>query len=243
MRITPDGEVEDIWTGLSTVTGLAFGPDGALYALEMATETTTDGGMPPGTGRVVRQTGPDSHEVVVTGLEFPIDLELGPDGALYVALPAYGDNDQAGAIIRVDLDHPRPMAMDANLLVGARCPNAAIYSAPRPDAAPETRADGHDHDASPVAEPGDPNAAGAVSVSISDYAYDPSPLQIAVGTTVAWTNNDPVPHSASALDGSFDTGNIAPGESVSLTFTVAGSFDYTCLYHPNMAGTVVAGNG
>lgn len=239
VRITADGNVSDAWTGLSTVTGLAVGPDGSLYAAEMATSITPDGGMPPGTGRVVRQTGPDSLEEVVTGLEFPIAMELGPDGGLYVALPAYGANDQAGAIIRVDLDHPRPMVMDPSLLTGARCPNAGIYAVPRPDATPESLANGHNHDATPVAEPGDPSAAGAQSVTISGYAYDPTPLQIAVGTTVTWTNNDPAPHTATAKDGSFDSGNIAPGESASLEFTTAGSFDYTCLYHPNMSGTIV----
>jgi FtsP/CotA-like multicopper oxidase with cupredoxin domain len=238
VRITPEGEVRDAWSGLSTVTGLAFGPDGSLYALEMATEITPDGGMPPGTGRVLRQTGPESHEVVLAGLEYPIALELGPDGALYVALPAYGANDQAGAIIRIDLDHPRPMVMDNTMLSGARCPEAAIYAPPQPDATPESLAGMHDHDATPVAVPGDQNAPGARTVTISDYAYDPSPLQVAAGTTVTWRNTDPVPHTATALDGSFDTGNIAPGESVSLDFTMAGSFAYTCLYHPNMAGTI-----
>ena len=112
VHIAPDGQVTDVWTVLTTVTGLAVGPDGSLYALEMATDISPDGNMRPGTGRLVRQTGLDSYEEVVTGLEYPIDLELGPDGALYVALPAYGANDQAGAIIRVDLDHPRPMVMD-----------------------------------------------------------------------------------------------------------------------------------
>jgi suppressor of ftsI len=239
IRITQDGAVSDVWAGLSTVTGLAFGPDGSLYALEMATEIALDGGMPPGTGRVVRQTGPDSHEVVITGLEYPIALEMGPDGGLYVALPAYGANDQAGAIIRVDLDHPRPMALDATMLVGARCPDAEIYAPPGPDATPASLGDGHDHDPAPVTVPGDPAAAGAVVVSIRDYAYDPSPRQIAAGSTVTWTNDDPVPHTATARDGGFETGNIGVGESVSLIFTTAGSYEYSCLYHPNMSGTIV----
>ncbi|MDQ2655251.1 MAG: plastocyanin/azurin family copper-binding protein, partial [Chloroflexota bacterium] len=191
-----------------------------------------------GTGRVVRQTGPDSHEVVITGLEYPIALELGPDGGLYVALPAYGPNAGAGAIIRIDLDHPRPMAFDPAMLTGARCPGAEIYQAPQPNDTAGPLAEDHDHTATPVASPGDADAAGAVAVSIRDLTYDPSPLQIAVGTTVTWTNNDPIPHTATATDGSFDTGTIGPGESASVTFNTPGSSAYVCLYHPNMSGAI-----
>ncbi len=231
VRISPDGEVSDVWTGLTTVTGLAYGPDGALYALEMATGNTSKSGMVAGTGRVVRQTGPDSHEVVVSGLEYPIALELGPDDGLYVALPAYGPNAGAGAIIRIDLDHPRPMAFDPAMLTGARCPEAEIYQPPQPNETAGPLTDDHDHAATPVAGPGE-------AVSIRDAAYDPTPLQIAVGTTVTWTNNDPIPHTATAIDGSFDTGTIGPGESASVTFTAPGSIAYVCLYHPTMSGAI-----
>ena len=238
VHITPDGQVSDAWTGLTTVTGLAIGPDGSLYALEMATGNA-DGTMRPGTGRLVRKTGPDSLEEVVTGLEYPIDLELGPDGALYVALPSYGANDQAGAIIRVDLDQPRPIAMDNALLAAATCPGATSYAPPSPEGTPEPSAGTHDHgQATPMAAPATPGA-GAKTVLIKDFLYVPATLTIPAGTTVTWTNEDPVAHTASAFDGSFNTGNIAANESVSLDFTKPGTFDYVCLYHPNMKGTVI----
>lgn len=239
VSITPDGAVREVWRGLSTVTGLAFGADASLYALEMATGIAPDGSMPAGSGRVVRRTGPESHDVVVSGLDYPIALEVGPDGGLYVALPAYGANDQAGAIIRADLAHPRPMAMDPELLAGARCPAAAIYVPPDETTAPESLGEEHEHGATPAAVPGDPDAPGAQSVEIRDYAYQPASITIPAGTTVTWTNADPVPHTATAANGAFDTGNLGPGESVSLTFTTAGTYDYSCLYHPNMSGTVV----
>jgi plastocyanin len=238
VHITPAGQVSDVWTGLTTVTGLAVGPDGSLYALEMATGIA-DGNMRPGTGRLVRQTGPDSLEEVVTGLEYPIDLELGPDDALYVALPSYGANDQAGAILRVDLDHSRPMIMDNNLLAGASCPEATSYVPPGQEATPEATTGTHDHgEATPVAIPATPGAGGQ-TVQIKDYAYHPATLQVPAGTTVTWTNDDPVPHTATAKDGRFNTDNIAPGQSVSLAFTTPGTFDYNCLYHPNMMGTII----
>ncbi len=61
VKVAPDGTVSDAWTGLTVVTDVELGPDGVLYAAEMATgfaEGVPD--MPPGTGRIVRQTGPDT---------------------------------------------------------------------------------------------------------------------------------------------------------------------------------------
>jgi plastocyanin len=129
--------------------------------------------------------------------------------------------------------------MDNGLLAGASCPEAAIYVPPSPDATPEPSAGMHDHgEATPVAVSVTPGA-GAKTVQIKDFAYHPATLQIPAGTTVTWTNDDPVPHTASAKDGSFNTGNIATGQSVSLDFTKAGTFDYVCLYHPTMTGTII----
>jgi hypothetical protein len=104
IHVAPDGAVTDQWTGLTAVTGLAVGPDGTLYAIEMATgNLDEDPFILPGTGRLVRQTGPDTMEVVAEGLDFPIALDFGPDGGLYVGLPALGSNEGSGQIIRVDL--------------------------------------------------------------------------------------------------------------------------------------------
>jgi plastocyanin len=75
-------------------------------------------------------------------------------------------------------------------------------------------------------------------VSIVDFAFHPATLEVAAGTTVTWTNNDTVPHTVTALDGSFDSGNLSPGESWSYTFREPGDFAYQCLYHPQMQGTV-----
>jgi hypothetical protein len=105
LHVSPDGEVRDAWTGLTAVTGVAVGADGALYAIEMSTGNTEEPPyLVPGTGRVVRQTGPDSAEPIATGLTFPIALNAGPDGALYVALPAIGANTGEGTILRLPLD-------------------------------------------------------------------------------------------------------------------------------------------
>ena len=94
----------DIWTGLTTVTGVAVGPDGALYAAEMSTGTIEEPPfLVPGSGRIVRQIGPDAAEPVATGLVFPVTLAAGPDGALYASQPALGAETGSGTIVRIEI--------------------------------------------------------------------------------------------------------------------------------------------
>ena len=74
---------------------------------------------------------------------------------------------------------------------------------------------------------------------ISDFKFSPATITIHVGDTITWTNNGPAPHTATASNGSFDTGNLNKGQSASHTFTQAGTFAYICSIHPFMHGTVV----
>jgi hypothetical protein len=116
VKVAPDGAVTDVWTGLTLVTALAIGPDGTLYALEMATGHGNDpDAIAPGTGRVVRMTGPDTMEPVVTGLALPIAMDFGPDGALHIAGPTFGADEGQGTILRVDLSGPQPIAIPTEL--------------------------------------------------------------------------------------------------------------------------------
>jgi plastocyanin len=62
---------------------------------------------------------------------------------------------------------------------------------------------------------------------------------IGVNNTVVWTNDDSVPHTVTADDGSFSSGNLNPGDSYSFTFTTPGTYTYHCSYHSWMKGTVV----
>lgn len=103
-HIAEDGTITEVWTELTMVTDIAVGPDGTLYAVEMSVGNTEEEPyVVPGTGRLVRQTGPDSSETVVDGLLFPVSLATGPDEALYVAMPAVGADRGTGEILRVDL--------------------------------------------------------------------------------------------------------------------------------------------
>jgi LPXTG-motif cell wall-anchored protein len=82
-------------------------------------------------------------------------------------------------------------------------------------------------------------AAASGSVTIADFSFAPASITIDVGDTVTWNNNGPTPHSATANDGSFDTGILKKGQSGSHTFNQAGSFSYFCKPHPYMKATVV----
>jgi plastocyanin len=82
--------------------------------------------------------------------------------------------------------------------------------------------------------------ADATMVVIANLAFDPSAIIVPTGTTVAWTNDDSVPHTVTSTDGVFDSGILDPGGSFSFTFNEPGSFDYVCQLHPQMQGSVIA---
>src|ERR671911_536021 len=86
------------------------------------------------------------------------------------------------------------------------------------------------------------------SSSLTDTAYQPNPIQVSVGATVTWTNDDPQPHTVTSgsngqPDNKFNSSpNFTPllnaGQTFSFTFTQAGDYPYFCMLHPNMVGTV-----
>jgi plastocyanin len=75
-------------------------------------------------------------------------------------------------------------------------------------------------------------------VQIVEFTYEPDPVVVQVGGKVTWQNEDSAPHTATADDGSFDTGTIEEGKLGSTTFKEAGTFTYHCEIHPTMHGTV-----
>ena len=70
--------------------------------------------------------------------------------------------------------------------------------------------------------------------------YSINVLTVSVGTTVTWVNNDPGQvHTATADDGSFDSGFLNEGDTWSYTFTEPGEFGYFCTPHPWMRAKVI----
>lgn len=79
---------------------------------------------------------------------------------------------------------------------------------------------------------------GTNEVWIQGFAYTPSVISVTAGTTITWTNKDPVNHTVTSDTGLFD-GALSPnGGTFSHTFTTAGTYSYHCSIHTNMTGTV-----
>lgn len=84
-------------SNLTTILGLAFGEDGALYVLE----TNDAPGFPgPGNGKVVRLKG-SQRTTIASGLNVPTGIAVGPDGNLYVSVNGYGAPAGAGMIMKI----------------------------------------------------------------------------------------------------------------------------------------------
>jgi plastocyanin len=79
-------------------------------------------------------------------------------------------------------------------------------------------------------------ASGGNAVSIAGFAFEPVDLEVAAGTEVTWTNDDPTPHTVTADSGEFDSGTMDPGATFSVA--VDGSVTYFCEIHPTMKGTI-----
>jgi plastocyanin len=71
------------------------------------------------------------------------------------------------------------------------------------------------------------------SVLIDCYWYNPGSLTIPAGSTVVW-KSDCGDHTATANDGSWDTGVIKEGEAASVTFNNPGTYFYYCTFHPGL---------
>ncbi len=81
-------------------------------------------------------------------------------------------------------------------------------------------------------------ASAVATVAMGDNFFSPVKRTVKPKTTVTWTNGGQNPHTATADNGSFDTGNLAPGAKGSKTFKRLGKFPYFCKIHPSMRGTI-----
>jgi len=72
-------------------------------------------------------------------------------------------------------------------------------------------------------------------IEISQFRFVPDNLSVQPGDTIIWTNRDVVPHKATAIDESWDTGALKTGNSGSVLVTEDFSLRYFCPYHPTTA--------
>jgi plastocyanin len=82
-----------------------------------------------------------------------------------------------------------------------------------------------------------PVASDQVSMAKS-YRFDPKVVEIKVGDTVTWTNNDNFTHTVK-VEGLADH-KVGRGDRVSIEFDKAGTYHYVCTLHSHdMHGTVI----
>ena len=89
-----------------------------------------------------------------------------------------------------------------------------------------------------------PAGVGVPGCEETSECYLPSLLTIGTGTTVTWENIDNAAHLATSgtpaggPDGVFDSGMIMAGGTFEHEFIDSGEFQYYCIVHPWMVGTV-----
>jgi plastocyanin len=125
----------------------------------------------------------------------------------------------------------RPLlALAALLLCGAvtaACASSSHSTANQPSATPA---------ASTSVAPATP----AATITIKNFAFSPSTLTVAAGTTVTVHNDDSATHTVTANAKTFDTGDVAPGGTVTFKApATAGTYPYICMIHQFMHATLV----
>jgi plastocyanin len=81
--------------------------------------------------------------------------------------------------------------------------------------------------------------AGTVQAAMSGTAFVPTTIQAKVGDVIAWTNNDPIGHTATVDDDpNCTTPTLANGEVGALTFSAPGTYAFHCKIHSSMTGTI-----
>ena len=76
------------------------------------------------------------------------------------------------------------------------------------------------------------------TVVIQNFRFSPAKITVKPGTRVTWANKDKEPHTATAKNGTFDSGALRKGQRYSHTFKRAGKYMYFCEIHPFMLGSV-----
>ena len=79
------------------------------------------------------------------------------------------------------------------------------------------------------------------TVDMSSFSFKPAEVHILPGQTVLWTNSDPVQHTVTADDGSFDSGLVDAGTTFSMSFDAPGAYQYYCQPHGGPGGVGMSG--
>jgi uncharacterized surface protein with fasciclin (FAS1) repeats/plastocyanin len=76
------------------------------------------------------------------------------------------------------------------------------------------------------------------TVVIQNLSFEPATVEVFMGSTVVWTNEDDVEHTVTSTEPLFDSDVIPPGGEFTYEFDEEGIYDYICTIHPEMRGQV-----
>jgi len=166
---------------------------------------------------VIRNGGALVHGFEIEGEDDDGDSSGPGNGELKLEGPEFGPGD----VVRIRADFP-----------------AGVY---------EIECFVADHDergmrATLIVRPGAPltrqELTGPGTVQIAEFAFSPEQIDVASGTELTWTNDDPTAHTVTAADGTFDSGTMDPGAEFAFRFDEPGTYRYACSIHPAMRASV-----
>jgi len=143
------------------------------------------------------------------------------------SLPPANPDANSFAVSQEPVNRPAPAAPASPVPVTPVASNPAVTTSP--EAAPVNP--------SAVATPPAPEVINKTLINIQNFAFDPAEITVPVGSTVIWTNNDPVPHQITS--DSFSSPTLDQGSTFSQKFTAAGTYAYHCSIHPSMVGKII----
>ncbi|MGH9178347.1 MAG: cupredoxin domain-containing protein [Acidimicrobiales bacterium] len=86
-----------------------------------------------------------------------------------------------------------------------------------------------------------PAMAATVNVTVADNVFEPQAASAVAGDSVVWAQPGSRVHTVTADDGSFDSGNLAAGQTFSRTFNTPGTIRYYCKIHGAPGGIGMSG--
>lgn len=135
VSVAEDGTVSDFATGLTMLTDLRTGPDGALYATQFG--MFTEQGPVPGSGAVVRIKEGDASEILVPGLMFPTSIDFNADGDAFVTVNGVGAPGSGQVVKFAGLTTMEGMPVAEAMAAMAPPADAAAEGAPAEETATE----------------------------------------------------------------------------------------------------------
>jgi len=76
------------------------------------------------------------------------------------------------------------------------------------------------------------------TINIRKFKFEPDHIDVHIGDTITWVNQDLVAHTATAEDGDWDTEMLEKSQSKSLQVTKGMTGEYFCVFHPHMKGKI-----